>query len=180
MATAPAMMTMEQYLRTSYSPDVDFVDGELKERHLGEKDHARLQSLISAVFVAKEDQFGFESCTEQRIQVTSDRVRICDFTLVGEDAPYEEVLRTPPILCVEIMSREDRLSRVLAVLQDYREMGVRDIWLIDPQERLAYSFGAQGLQQHQDLKLNSNSEGVSLDVAALFSKMDKSRNKENV
>jgi Uma2 family endonuclease len=178
MATAPAVMTIEQYLHTSFSPDVDFVDGEIKERNVGEKDHARLQSLISAIFVAKEEQYGFESCTEQRIQVSDDRVRICDFTLVSERAPYEEVLRTAPVLCIEIMSPEDRLSRVLNVLHDYRAMGVQDIWLIDPQERLAYTFGSDGLQQQQDLKLTGNAAGASLDVEALFAKMDRSRNKE--
>ncbi len=179
MATAPALMTLEQYLHTSFSPDVDFVSGELKERNVGEKDHARLQSLISAIFVSREDQYGFESCTEQRIQVTDDRVRICDFTLVGKGAPYEEVLRTAPVLCIEIMSPEDRLSRVLNVLQDYRAMGVQDIWLIDPQERLAYTFGNNGLQQQQDLKLIGATQGASLDVAALFVKIDKSRHKES-
>jgi hypothetical protein len=32
-----------EYLSSDYEPDVDFVEGELEERHLGEKDHAKLQ-----------------------------------------------------------------------------------------------------------------------------------------
>ena len=49
MATAPALMTMEQYLRTSYSPDVDFVDGEIEERNVGESEHAELQWIIAGI-----------------------------------------------------------------------------------------------------------------------------------
>ena len=29
MATAPPLLSIEEYLRTSYHPDADFVDGEI-------------------------------------------------------------------------------------------------------------------------------------------------------
>ncbi len=35
MAATPALLTIEEYLRTSYKPDVDFVNGEIAERNLG-------------------------------------------------------------------------------------------------------------------------------------------------
>jgi hypothetical protein len=31
----PALLSLEEYLRTSYHPDCDFVDGHLEERNLG-------------------------------------------------------------------------------------------------------------------------------------------------
>ncbi|RXH57399.1 hypothetical protein [Granulicella sibirica] len=49
MATAPLTstesrpLTVEEYLRTSYRPDCDFVDGVIEERNLGEYEHSRLQ-----------------------------------------------------------------------------------------------------------------------------------------
>ena len=45
MATAAltSPMSVEEYLRTPFQPDVDFVDGWIDGRHLGEFDHARLQ-----------------------------------------------------------------------------------------------------------------------------------------
>ena len=52
-ATTPTLLSINEYLRTSYKPDVDFVDGELEERNLGEYEHARLQTLLAAFFVGK-------------------------------------------------------------------------------------------------------------------------------
>jgi hypothetical protein len=42
MATASTLISIEEYLRTSYHPDCDYVDGEIQERNLGEREHARL------------------------------------------------------------------------------------------------------------------------------------------
>ncbi len=36
MATTSALLSIDHYLRTSYHPDVDFVDGEIEERNVGE------------------------------------------------------------------------------------------------------------------------------------------------
>ena len=52
---------------------------------------------------------------------------------------------TPPLLCLEILSPEDRLSRAQSVLFDYLTMGVRHLWLIDPLRRSAYTFDQAGL-----------------------------------
>ena len=35
-AATPLPLSIEDYLHTSYSPDCDYVDGELQERNLGE------------------------------------------------------------------------------------------------------------------------------------------------
>jgi hypothetical protein len=43
MKTA-ALIPVEEYLRTVYRPDCDYVDGEVLERNLGELDHSDLQS----------------------------------------------------------------------------------------------------------------------------------------
>jgi Uma2 family endonuclease len=177
MATTPASMTMEQYLHTSFHPDVDFVDGEIQERNLGEKDHGRMQSLISAWFIAREASFHLEAVVEQRMQVSSHSVRICDIALIAEDAPDEQVATTPPFICIEIMSPEDRLSRAIAVLQDYRTMGVQNIWLVDPQERLAYTY-SDGLHQQVDLILRAPGTGIELNIGNLFADLDKRKNKE--
>ncbi len=47
---APAMATtqvsLEEYLRTDYEPDCDYVDGELEERNVGEKEHSAVQAFF--------------------------------------------------------------------------------------------------------------------------------------
>jgi Uma2 family endonuclease len=178
MATTPALMTIEQYLHTAYSPDVDFVNGDIQERNLGEKDHGRLQGLLFAWFLAREASFGFEAVTELRMLVAPDRVRICDVVVLDANAPDEQVTVTPPLICVEIMSPEDRLSRAIKVLEDYRAMGVPNIWLIDPQERLAYIFGPDGLRQQEDLVLRAQSPEIALDINTLFAELDRKKNRQ--
>ncbi len=179
MATTPALMTIEQYLRTNFSPDVDFVDGEIEERNLGEKDHGRLQGLVFAWFASREESFAIISVVEQRIRVAPDRVRICDVVILDANAPDEQVTLTPPLICIEIMSPEDPLSRAIKVLEDYRAMGVPNIWLLDPQERLAYTFGAGGLKQQEDLVLRVADPGIAVDVNTLFDDLDRKKTRQD-
>jgi hypothetical protein len=46
MATSTAV-PVEEYLRKTYDPDMEYVDGQLVERHVGEHFQSRLQALIS-------------------------------------------------------------------------------------------------------------------------------------
>lgn len=180
MATAPALMTMEQYLSTSYSPDVHFIDGEIEERNVGEKDHGRLQNMIGAWFDAREIALSLDTITEMRMRVTASRVRVCDVAVFSAGAPDEQVAATPPLICIEVLSPEDRLSRAIKVLEDYRAMGVPNIWLIDPQERLAYAFGQSGLQQQQDLVLRASEVAVELNLNELFARLDQKKARSTV
>jgi len=43
-------MSVDEYLHTSFQPDRDYVDGEVQEQNLGERNHSALQS----AFVATE------------------------------------------------------------------------------------------------------------------------------
>ena len=171
MATQPALMSIEEYLHTSYSPDVDFVDGYIEERNLGEFDHARLQWLISAQFASSETDWQVTGVVEQRIRIDANRVRICDIALLRADAPREKVTKTAPLLCIEVMSPEDRLSRAKIVLGDYLRMGVEHIWLLDPMRRAAYTLDASGLHE-QEGTLSVPDTAICLDVDALFARLD--------
>jgi Uma2 family endonuclease len=173
MATAPSLISIEEYLHTGYHPDVHFVDGVIEERNLGEYDHAKLQALINFVFMTHEDLWQTDAVVEQRIRVSPTRVRVCDVAVLYADAPHEPVTRTPPYICIEVRSPEDRLSRAEKVLADYQAMGVPNIWFIDPVDRKAYTFDAKGLHQAVDLTLTVPGTPVRLDVAELFAKLDK-------
>ena len=106
MASSPALLSMEHYLNTSYRPDVDFVEGHVEERCLGEFEHATLQSAINGWFWPRRKDWGILPVTEQRIRVAEDRIRICDVALLRSDAPREKVTVTPPLVCLEILSRK--------------------------------------------------------------------------
>jgi Uma2 family endonuclease len=65
------------------------------------------------------------------VQVKAARFRVPDICVLAEDAPEEQIVTVPPILCIEILSPEDRMSRYLDRVNDYFEMGVPACWIID-------------------------------------------------
>lgn len=50
VATAPALLSLSDYLHTNYEPDNDFVDGFIEERNLGEIEHSTFQIAIGSWF----------------------------------------------------------------------------------------------------------------------------------
>jgi len=172
MATAPTLLSIDEYLRTSFRPDADYVDGEIEERNLGEFEHARLQYLLSVYFGSREKLWSIQGVVEQRIRVAERRVRIADFALLRADAPRERVTLTPPLLCVEILSPEDRLPRAKEVLADYHAMGVPNIWLIDPIRRAAFTFDATGLHEADPTRLTIPNTPIHLDLTEAFAAID--------
>jgi Uma2 family endonuclease len=172
MATAPTLLSMEQYLHTSYHPDADYVDGEIVERNLGEYEHGTTQLWIGAIFVQMRKEWRVKPVAEQRIRVSNDRVRICDIAVLRAEVSYEPVALTPPLICVEILSPQDRLSRAKVVLGDYLAMGVENIWLIDPLRRAAFTFDAAGLHEADPARLTVAGTPICVDLTEAFLELD--------
>ncbi len=131
MATA-VFVPISEYLNTTYRPDCDYVDGEVRERNFGEFEHSSTQAEIGVWLHGKFPKGRRRVLPEQRVQVKATRYRIPDVCVLAEDAPREAIIRTPPMLCVEILSKDDRMSDILVRVKDYFEMGVPVCWIIDP------------------------------------------------
>ena len=168
----PELLTLEEYLHTAYHPDCDFVDGYLEERNVGEREHSILQIALGAWFFNHRTEWKLVVMSEQRTRISRDRVRLPDLCLVAADAPRESVTSTPPLLAVEILSREDRINRVSQRLDDFLTMGVEHIWLLDPIERVAYTYSAGGLKLVQEARLVIPNTPIYLDLPELFSALD--------
>src|SRR5580698_4376489 len=109
---ASTQISVDQYLRTTYRPDRDYVDGEVLERNLGEYDHSRPQTLICAFFVVREKQWRVRVVTEQRVQVNRHRFRIPDVCVVLASTPVEAIFHHAPLICIEILSKDDTFKSV--------------------------------------------------------------------
>jgi Uma2 family endonuclease len=171
-AAQPAFLSLEEYLHTSYRPDCDYVDGEVQKRGGGEFEHSLIQGAFAAWFFVREHEWNIYSLIAQRVRVAGRRVRIPDVCLVRRDMPREKVLVTAPLLCIEILSPEDRMQRTLERLEDYRQMGVAAIWLVDPIQRLAYTYDADGLHSCTEQKLAIDGTPIFADLADIFSALD--------
>jgi len=69
---------------------------------------------------------------------------------------------TPPLIAVEILSPDDRLSEVREKLEEYREWGVTHVWLVDPHSRRLYSCD-QGLREVSFFRVGERSLEVMPD-----------------
>jgi Uma2 family endonuclease len=133
MATA-TQIPVSQYLDTTYHPDREYIDGELRERNVGKWQHARIQWLLAAWFATHERAWDVIGSTEQRMRVSPTRIRIADLALLRLGT-QEDILTAPPLLVIEILSPDDTYSDLQERCQDYRAMGVETIWIIDPKTR---------------------------------------------
>ena len=140
---------VSEYLYTDYSPDVDYVDGELEERNVGERDHSRLQALITQYLMNRERDWAIFVYVEQRIQIAPTRFRVPDIAVVAT-RPTSGVITEPPLLCIEILSPEDRATRIQARIDDYLNMGVSCVWLVDPATRRAWIHTPAGSHEAKD------------------------------
>jgi Uma2 family endonuclease len=105
-------MSVEQYLHTNF-PDLDreYRDSELVERSSPEYLHGKTQLLLAAFFAALRKRLSIFPCTETRMRVRSGRYVTPDLAVFWRDEPMG-VPETPPLIAVEILSRDDRLTEV--------------------------------------------------------------------
>jgi Uma2 family endonuclease len=176
MATLPIEephVTVEEYLRTAYRPDCDYVDGRVEERNVGEYDHGLLQLLLGHLFLANRDAWGVRAVTDVRLQVSQYRFRVPDVMVLRASAPREQIVTHPPLIAIEILSPEDRLSRMQERIRDYRTMGVEHMWVIDPATRTAWVADASGSLLVQPEVLAVAGTEIRVDLAAVFAEMER-------
>ncbi len=143
----PVFVSVEEYLRTSYDPDCEYVDGVVEERNLGERSHSIVQAYLIALFWAHRRDWGVAVFPEYRVQAAKTRFRVPDVTVVRSDVPAQAILRTPPLIVIEILSPEDTMKRLMAKIADYLRFGVEHVWVMDPHERRAFHADDRGLHE---------------------------------
>ena len=131
---------VEVYLRSSYEPDAEYVDGAIEERPVGEYDHAAWQEAICFWFRQHAKDWNIRVKPELRIQVSQTRFRVPDVTVLDRSQPVEQIVTRPPVAVFEILSPEDTMQRLKRKLEDYRIMGIPEVWVIDPQDGAYYRY----------------------------------------
>ncbi|HYI93909.1 MAG TPA: Uma2 family endonuclease [Bryobacteraceae bacterium] len=116
----PTYVSMDEYLSTSYEPEVDYVDGTLEDRNVGEWDHSSIQFRVIQLLMAVGK--GLFIRPQLRIKISPTRCRVPDIS-VYESNPNERVPTVPPLLVVEVLSPEDRTYRLMRKLRDFHRSG---------------------------------------------------------
>ena len=81
-----------------------------------------------------------------------DTFRIPDIAVFVVE-PDLAIPRDPPLLVIEILSKDDRHSDLMEKLEEYRQWGVPNIWVIDPSIRRISDYGDYGLRLASSLSL---------------------------
>ena len=136
-------LTYEAYLalpemKARYS----IVDGELVMAAFPTPDH---QTIVQEVFVkldsfVREHRLGRAFLAPLDIVIRRDplRTRQPDLMFIGNARRYiigMQVVEGGPDLVIEVLSPANTRQELAVKLQDYREIGVREAWIIGPQGR---------------------------------------------
>lgn len=181
MATQPIggpasrLVTVEEYLGTSYEPDCEYDDGLIVERNLGEFEHAFLQAILATIFTNNMDAWGAYGLTEQRVQIAARKFRIPDVCVVRIGAPAEDILTQPPLIAIEILSPEDTIRRATKKAAEYIQFGIEHVWVIEPQARVAYRGTISTLERVPNGELTVPGTPIHIRIAELFEKLDRIR-----
>src|ERR1700676_2795981 len=167
MAALPhsPLVPVEEYLNTSYDPDVEFVDGVLMQRNVGDWLHSLIQSNV--LFALRRKYPHLKVVAELRSSVTGTRYRLPDVCVLLA-APKTRYLLDAAFLVAEVLSEGDVMSVVIEKLKEYANKGVQNIWLIDPRLRLIWVYRPPALVEIQGETISTADLSVELSRSEIF------------
>jgi Uma2 family endonuclease len=130
---ATHLISVEEYLHSTYEPDAEYVEGRIVQRALPQKTHSKLQTYLVRTLYEMGHPLGCEVWVEQRIRTKRDpaRYRVPDVCVTfGE--PDGEIFMEPPFLCVEVLSPDDTVQELRIKVDEYLAFGVGYVWIVDP------------------------------------------------
>jgi Uma2 family endonuclease len=172
MMSSVAGVSVEEYLSTAYRPDCDYVDGEVRERNVGEYPHSNLQGRLVIWLGNRERDWNIRVLPEQRVRVSSHQFRVPDLCVLRRDQPIEPVFTQPPLICIEILSKDDRLRDMRERVDEYLNFGVPNVWILDPVLRKAYVCTQSGVQEPVGGILQAAGSTIRVPLAEVFAELD--------
>lgn len=166
------LVPVEEYLRTSYRPDCDYVDGRVEERNLGEYEHGKIQSKLDRVLGNREKEWGIDVVVETRLQVSATRFRVPDVMVLRRGQKVSRIVREAPLLCIEVLSPEDTWTKIRSRLNDYLSLGVQHVWCFDPDAREVRRYTVEGFQTVREPELTVAGTEIRVVVAEVFAVLD--------
>jgi Uma2 family endonuclease len=175
MATA-TFIPISEYLTTTYRPDCDYIDGEVKERNVGEQPHGRIEAIIASIFQVNRKAWSTRVTVETRVQTLSTHFRIPDICILRSSDPHDPIIRFAPYICIEVLSKADTLADIKTRTDEYRAMG-SDLspvhtWVIDPWLRIGYIASARGFEHPADGVFTIPGTTIRIVLAEVFAELD--------
>src|ERR1700690_548441 len=150
---ATELVSVEEYLHSSFEHDAEYVEGRIVPRSIPQKPHTKRQVRLVGRLGPVADLPGCEVFTEQRIrtQRAPARYRVPDLC-VTQGEPSEDVFTDPPFLCVEILSTDDTAVEVWAKIREYLAFGVAYVWIVDPNTGTGEIHSPEGVERVENAR----------------------------
>jgi Uma2 family endonuclease len=126
------LISVEEYLKTSYSPDREYRDGVVTERNVGDNAHADLQLGLGSYLRVRQKQWQIHAYTEFRIHAREGWYPVPDVCAYSLPAPQDRYPTTMPLLWIEILSESDPMIDVWKKAKDLIACGAPYVWAIEP------------------------------------------------
>jgi Uma2 family endonuclease len=159
-----ALVSVEEYLHTSFEHDAEYVEGRIVPRSMPQKPHSKMQVYLVRAIYQVAHPLGYEVWTEQRVrtQLNPARYRVPDLCVtLGE--PAEDIFTEPPFLCVEILSPDDLAVEVQAKVREYRAFGIAYVWIVDPNTSTGEIHTPAGIERVEDGRFRAGEIEIHLE-----------------
>jgi len=143
----------QEYLNTSYRPECDYIDGRLTDRNVGEYEHSSVMSTVMYLLDTCDTERRWYVLPTCRTEVAPGRYRCPDVQVVSRLPKIDRIVRRPPLLVVEVISRHDAWQRLRTLFDDWLKMGVEHVWAFEPEGAIAYRVDANGMWRFWDAEL---------------------------
>jgi Uma2 family endonuclease len=163
------LISVEEYLNTSYDPDVEYVDGVLVERNVGDWLHSLIQRNLIVAFTVKYPHVF--AVPELRSKTRETRFRLPDVCILLHP-PQTKYLLDAAFLAIEILSEDDPMTRIMEKLEEYAQKGVPNIWVIDPRLKMMSVYSQGALQEVRSDVIATGNPGLELTRQEIFRQVD--------
>ena len=163
-----ALISRRKYLSTTFRPDREYIDGRLLERNVAERDHGVVHTRLADCLRSLGGSFGGEVAEDQRLQVSDSRYRVPDVCVVAGKLPDDQVLTNPPMICAEVLSKDDRMTDMQERIDDYLEFGVQSVWLVDPRRRAVSVYTKEGSRASRSGCVPAGTPNVQVPLSEIF------------
>ena len=169
MSPTTTLISVDEYLRTSYKPACEYRDGVLTQKPIPSWKHSFLQMRIGHFILANHSDFLPGS--ELTVRLNENRFLVPDVAVQRKDRIQQPYPTEPVHLCIEILSPEDRLSEVIAKAEEYHAWGVPMVWIVDPVNNAAWEFSRDRPLHEVPLNGALTAPEISIPLAELFSEL---------
>jgi Uma2 family endonuclease len=144
---------------------MEYRDGLLVDRNVGEEPHAFLQAALGAYVGSRRRQWSIHPYIALRVRLRKTLYLVSDVCIYHRAEPEGPYPTCPPTLWVEILSSEDRMVDIWRKVQDLVDFRVPYVWIIDPNTLESELRTANGVEKLADKTLRIPNTPIVIPLA---------------